>query len=321
VAVIQSLKQNEALRYDNNIIACKADATLAHEVVANGWEHKRIKIIDYQNEVLVIDRLWKIFANNGAQIIEDFPIITKNRNSHPINDPHTIVYAPENIFIEEGVSIKAAVINAEGGPVYIGKNANIQEGSMIQGPFGMHEGAILNMGAKIRPNTTIGPYSKVGGEVNNAVIIGYSNKGHEGFLGNSVLGEWCNLGADTNSSNLKNNYSSVELWSYAEKDYVSTGLQFCGLIMGDHSKCAINTMFNTGTVVGVAANIFGAGFPPKFIPSFVWDPIVQKAEYRINKVLEVAEKAMQRRDQDLSDVDKSILEKVFEITEEYRNIK
>ncbi|MCR9081276.1 MAG: glucose-1-phosphate thymidylyltransferase, partial [Cyclobacteriaceae bacterium] len=227
-------------------------------------------------------------------------------------------YSPENIFIEEGAVIRASILNAEGGPIYIGKNTEIQEGSLIRGPFALCEGSTVNMGAKLRGDTTIGPHSKVGGEVSNSVIFGYSNKGHEGFLGNSVIGEWCNLGADTNTSNLKNNYAPVKLWDYIRGGFTNTGLQFCGLMMGDHSKCGINTMFNTGTVVGVGANIFGDGFPRNFIPSFAWGGAAGFSTFQFPKFLQTAQAVMQRRKVELGEKDQEMLQKVFDFSKNYR---
>ena len=255
----------------------------------------------YPHQVTIIERPWHIFKQNGAQIKADMDLVCTDRESMPFSDPFTRVYAPENVFIEEGAQIKAAIINAEAGPVYIGKDARIHEGAIITGPFALCEGAHVNPGAKMRGDTTIGPYSKVGGEVSNSVVFGYSNKGHDGFMGNSVLGTWCNLGADTNTSNLKNNYSDVRVWSYAEQAMVDTEEQFCGLIMGDHSKCGINTMFNTGTVVGVSANVFGAGFPPKHIPSFGWGGAGGFETYALDKALDTARRVMDRRHVDLDE--------------------
>lgn len=270
--------------------------------------------IQYSEDVTVIDKTWKIFVENSKQIKSDFKMITEGRKSAEIQDKHTIVYGHENLFIEEGVNIKAAIINAENGPVYLGKNSIIQEGALIRGPFALCEGAHLNMGAKMRGDVTVGPFSKVGGEVSTSVIFGYSNKAHDGFLGCSVLGEWCNLGADTNTSNLKNNYDSVKLWNHIEHSFENTGLQFCGLMMGDHSKCGINTMFNTGTVVDVSANIFGEGFPRNYIPSFAWGGGNGFVTYKVDKALETALKAMERRNVKLDDIEKAILLKVYEMT-------
>ena len=255
-----------------------------------------------------------IFGNNGAEIALDFAAIIKYKKSQPILDPHTIVYNPENVFIEEGADLKACVLNAEKGFIYIGKNAQVQEMSVIQGNFALCEGAVVNMGSKMKGDTTIGPYCKVGGEISNSVIWGHSNKGHEGFLGNSVVGQWCNLGADTNTSNLKNNYSTVKIWNYEQKTYIDTNKTFCGLTMGDHSKAGINTMFNTGTVVGVSANVFGGGFPSKFVPSFAWSEGTNFVTFDFQKALDVAQKVMQRRNIQLSEAEKNILEHIFSIT-------
>ena len=262
--------------------------------------------------ITIIDRVWKIFSENASQLKADFSLITAGRTSAPINDKHTITYAPENIFLEEGVNIKAAVLNAEDGPIYLGKNSVVQEGALIKGSFALCEGSHVNMGAKIRGDSTIGPYSKVGGEISNSVIFGYSNKGHDGFMGNSVIGEWCNIGADTNTSNLKNNYENVKLWSYVKNGFEDTGLQFCGLIMGDHSKCGINTMFNTGTVIGVSANIFGDGFPRNFIPSFAWGGASGFTTYQLKKAFDTTEKVMARRKKEFNEVEQNILRNVFE---------
>lgn len=217
----------------------------------------------------------------------------------------------ENIFLEEGAIVEYAVLNATAGPIYIGKESEIMEGSLIRGSLALCEGAKLNMGAKIYSGTTIGPYCKVGGEVNNSILMGYSNKGHDGFLGNSVLGEWCNLGADTNNSNLKNNYSEIHLWNYESNNFINTGLQFCGLMMGDFSKSAINTQFNTGTVVGVSANVFTADFPPKFIPSFSWGGGKNSVIFDLEKVYEAADRMMQRRKKELTNAEKNILSYLF----------
>lgn len=268
----------------------------------------------YREEVLVIDKTWKIFKENGAELRKDFVLITTGRKSHGINDKHTVVYNESNIFVEEGVSIRAAIINAENGPVYLGKNSIVQEGAVIRGAFAMGEGAHLNMGAKMRGDVSIGPYSKVGGEVSTSVLFGFSNKAHDGFLGCSVLGEWCNLGADTNTSNLKNNYEPVKLWNHVSQEFENTGLQFCGLMMGDHSKCGINTMFNTGTVVDVCSNIFGEGFPRNYVPSFAWGGAAGFTTYRPDKAFETATRAMERRNVTFDQVEKEILVNIFHLT-------
>ncbi len=306
---IQSLQVGDSLMHDAMLLAARS-GTLDFK--------SNHKTIQYKESFTLIDQPWKIFQFNAAEIKRDFKLITQGRKSAGIQDKHTIVYGAENIFVEEGADIKAAVLNAESGPIYIGKNAVIQEGSLIKGSFALCEGATVNMGAKMRGDSTIGPHCKVGGEISNSVLFGFSNKGHDGFLGNSVLGEWCNLGADTNTSNLKNNYDQVKLWSYAKRGFVNTGQQFCGLMMGDHSKCGINTMFNTGTVVGVSANIFGDGYPRNFIPSFSWGGAAGFIPYQLNKVFETAERVMSRRHIPLTIIDKDILKHIFDSTEELK---
>ena len=316
---IQDLGEGESLVKDKVLIAFRSTkedviAFEASQAVPEG------KIIQFEGAFFtIIDQVWKIFGQNGAELKADFELITRNRKSAVIKDPHTRTYKEEQIFIEEGAILRAAVLNAEDGPIYIGKNTHIQEGALIRGPFAICEGSTISQGAKIRRETTVGPFCKVGGEVSNSVIQGYSNKGHEGFLGNSVLGEWCNIGADSNNSNLKNNYADVKLWNYKKGGFVNTGLQFCGLIMGDHSKCGINTMFNTGTVVGVSANIFGTGFPRQFIPSFSWGGgSAGLSTYKLDKVFETAEKVMERRHVTFDDTEKAILQHIFDVTAQYR---
>lgn len=275
--------------------------------------------VEYQEEFTVIDRTWKIFSQNGKQMRIDFDLITKGRRSAEIKDKHTIIYGEQNFFAEEGVTIHAAIINAENGPVYLGKNSIVQEGAIIRGAFALCEGGHVNMGGKMRGDTTVGPFSKVGGEVSTSVIFGYSNKAHDGFLGCSVLGEWCNLGADTNTSNLKNNYEPVKLWNHVQGEFESTGLQFCGLMMGDHSKCGINTMFNTGTVVDVSSNVFGEGFPRNYIPSFAWGGSSGFTTYRFDKAMETASRAMGRRNVVMDETEINILKHVYELTSSTRN--
>ncbi|MCC9137274.1 GlmU family protein [Pontibacter silvestris] len=316
VETIKSLKMGEALYHQGILIAINSDNLQPHDMeeLVSYSTSKRHEC----DTCTIVKEMWEIFQFNGQQIRNDFKILTAGRQSQPLNDRFTAVYGEENIFIEEGAIIRAAVLNAEDGPIYIGKDTQVLEGALIKGPFALCEGSFVNMGGKMRGDTTIGPFSKVGGEVSNSVIFGYSNKGHEGFLGNSVLGEWCNLGADTNTSNLKNNYAQVKMWSHAQKNFRNTGLQFCGLIMGDHSKCSINTMFNTGTVVGVSANIFGAGFPSNFVPSFSWGGASGLETYQFQKACEVAAKVLERRDLKLDDIEKAVLREVFKETQQYR---
>lgn len=275
------------------------------------------EVVKFEEELFQIGHTWDIFSKNGEAIERDFELLTKDRKSQPI-DPSNFVKNPEAIFIEVGASVENCSLNASTGPIYIGENSVVMEGSLIRGPFSLGENAVVKLGAKIYGPTTIGPNCKAGGEINNSVLFENSNKGHEGFLGNSVLGEWCNIGADTNTSNLKNNYAEVRLWNYNTENFARTGLQFCGLMMGDHSKCAINTMFNTGTVIGVSANIFGSGFPRNFIPSFSWGGSAGTSTYKLEKVFETTGLVMQRRGMKLSDLDKEILENIFELTTKYR---
>lgn len=308
---IKQLRHNQAIIKDDDIIAFFSKEGETYE------DFTDFERIEFTSEVTTIKHTWDIFSKNGEAIKADFELITKNRASQPL--PATVqTIDTSQIFIEKGAKINFAILNASSGPIYIGKDAEVMEGSIVRGPFALCEGATLKLGAKIYGPTTVGPYSKVGGEVNNSVIFGYSNKGHDGFLGNSVLGEWCNLGADTNTSNLKNNYAEVRLWDYDSERFTKTGLQFCGLMMGDHSKCSINTMFNTGTVVGVSANIFGSGFPRNFVPSFTWGGSQGMVTYKTNKAFEVAEKVMVRRKEVFTENDKAILEKVFELSSKFR---
>ncbi len=270
--------------------------------------------IEYEGECYSISHLWDIFSLNDRAINEDFKTLTEGRQSAEISSSNHIINK-EQIFIEQGAIVECSVLNASAGPIYIGKDAEVMEFAAIRGPFALCENSSLKIGAKIYGATTIGPHCKVGGEVNNSVFFGFSNKAHDGFLGNSVIAEWCNLGADTNNSNLKNTYEVVKLWSYPERKFVSTGLQFCGLIMADHSKCSINTMFNTGTVVGVNANIFGTGFPRNFVPSFAWGATTVTSKFQFDKAIEIAKSVLQRRGVILSDIDIEILHSVYQMSE------
>ena len=275
------------------------------------------EIIEYEGDCITIKNTWDIFSKNNLAIQEDFNYLTEDRKSQPI--PKSVnVIAPENVFIEEGAKLEFVTLNASTGPIYIGKDTEIMEGSMIRGPFALCDNASVKMGSKVYGATTVGPYSKIGGEVKNTVIFAHSNKGHEGYLGDSVIGEWCNMGADTNNSNLKNNYEEVKLWSYETDGFAKTGLQFCGLMMGDHSKCGINTMFNTGTVVGVSANIFGTGFPRNFIPSFSWGGASGFTTYVTKKAFETARLVMSRREIEFDEQEAAILEHVFEESKKWR---
>ena len=307
---IKNLKENQAIFDGDTMVAF-------YSLEDQEIDFNTFKTVKLKGTLLKVETTWDIFSKNGEAIEADFKLLTANRISAPIPE-QTVAFNSEAIFIEDGAELPLCVLNATNGPIYIGKNTEIMEGSMVRGPFALCEGSTLKMGTKIYGPTTVGPYSKVGGEVNNSVFFGYSNKGHDGFLGNSVIGEWCNLGADTNNSNLKNNYAEVRLWSYETENFAKTGLQFCGLMMGDHSKCGINTMFNTGTVVGVSANIFGSGFPRNFIPSFSWGGANGFSTYRTTKAFEVAVEVMKRRDFEFSTQESAILEHVFEASSAYR---
>lgn len=267
--------------------------------------------ISYTKELVEIKYLWDLFQQNGKVLTMDFELMSKGKVSESISLSNTILGDVNQVFIEKGARIEASILNTTNGPIYIGKNAEVMEGSLIRGPFALGEEAGVKMGAKIYGPTTIGPHCKVGGEVSNVIFQAYSNKGHDGFLGNSVIGEWCNLGADTNSSNLKNNYSKIKAYSYETGEYVSTGLQFMGLVMGDHSKSGINSMFNTATVVGFSSNIYGADFPEKFIPSFSWGSAAGFERFDLTKAIEAAKAMMSRRNIDFTAGDRHIFEYLF----------
>ncbi|WP_298503146.1 GlmU family protein [uncultured Maribacter sp.] len=311
VLLIEDLKENEAIFYGEEVVAFFT--TDSQEKV----DLSSYKPIDFQGELLRIENTWDIFSKNEAAIIADFKFLTEGRKSQPISKTNNLICS-ENIFLEEGAQVEYSILNATDGPIYIGKDAQIWEGSLVRGPLALCNNATVKLGAKIYGGTTVGPYSKVGGEVSNSVIFGYSSKGHDGFLGNSVLGEWCNLGADTNNSNLKNNYAKVKLWSYEQEKFQETGLQFCGLMMGDHSKTAINTMFNTGTVIGVNTNVYVPGFPRNFVPSFSWGGATGFTTYATKKAFEVAKVVMDRRSVEFNDVEADILTAVFELTKKWR---
>jgi UDP-N-acetylglucosamine diphosphorylase/glucosamine-1-phosphate N-acetyltransferase len=297
-AVILNLQENEILFNGEMWLAKRGDASIK---------------VQYKGEsALVLQERWDIFQLNGAAIEADFALLTAGRTSQELSETNVLIGPEENLFLEEGATVEGAIINVKSGPVYIAKDAEIMEGALVRGPLMLNEGSALKMGAKVYGPTTLGPHCKVGGEVNNVVFQGFSNKGHDGFLGNSVIGEWCNLGADSNSSNLKNNYGMVSTYSYEEQEEVETNVQFMGLIMGDHSKCGINSMFNTATVVGVSCNVFGADFPDKFIPSFSWGGADGFVTFRVDKAIEYANNMMARRGKELNEAEVSILRHIYE---------
>ena len=301
---IKDLKLGEALVYENELLAAKIN-------MENFSLNQIEKMTDITEELVFFKRPTDLFSFNEKAINFDFELMTKGRKSQELSSTNGFLGNREDLFIEEGASIEFSTLNTKTGKIYIGKNAEVMEGCNLRGPIALCEESKFNLGAKIYGATTIGPHCKVGGEVNNIVIFGYSNKGHDGFLGNSVVGEWCNIGADTNSSNLKNNYAIVKLWNYRTKRFENSGLQFAGLIMGDHSKTAINTQLNTGTVVGVAANIFKSGFPPNLVESFSWGGMKSDEKFNLEKAYEVAELAMARRKVAFTEVDRNILKYIY----------
>lgn len=307
---IKALKNNQKLTQNNQLIAFRtSDKLNSKESITN----QKSEIQNLQSEIFCINFPYHIFSLNDYAIKEDFKLLTANRQSEKLSSSNTIVGDASLVFLEKGAKVECAMLNTTAGPIYIGSDAEIMEGCMIRGPLALGEHAILKMGTKIYGASTIGPECRAGGEVSNSVMFAYSNKGHDGFLGNSVIAEWCNLGADTNNSNLKNNYGMVDIYNYSVKNYINTGLQFCGLIMGDHSKAGINTMFNTGTVSGVNANIFGAGFPPKYIPSFSWGGFENSAVFKFEKAVALATEVMKRRKIIFDITEEEILKTVFEL--------
>ncbi|MHC5353004.1 GlmU family protein [Myroides sp. LJL115] len=305
---IKALQVNQAIVYNDDIIAFFTQDN-QEEVDFDSYQ-----IIPYYGALEKLENKWDIFQKNHLAIEQDFALLTEGEISEPISKTVNIIGPRENVFLEQGAIVECVTLNTTQGPIYIGRDAVIMEGSLIRGPFALCQRAQVKMGAKIYGATTIGPESRVGGEVSNSVIFGYSNKGHDGFLGNAVLGEWCNIGADSNNSNLKNNYANVKVWNMAQQKYEDTKLQFCGLLMGDHSKCGINTMFNTGSVVGVSCSIYGGGFPKTFLNNFTWGGVDQEELYDFKKAVQTMKVVMQRRNVELTQLDIDILEYIYEQT-------
>lgn len=312
LAEILALKTGEVLFRGDAIIAMRLEAVELDKLDEEKVDE--VNMVESKCEMLKIHHTWDIFSLNGKAIEDDFELLTRGRQSAPLSTTNQVL--GDRIFVEEGAKVEFCILNSSTGPIYIGRDAEIMEGSMIRGPFSLGNHSVVKMGAKIYGPTTIGPYCKVGGEINNSVFFGFSNKAHDGFMGNSVIGEWCNIGADTNTSNLKNTYDNIKLWNYADQTFVETGLQFCGLIMGDHSKCGINTMFNTGTVVGVNANIYGAGYQRNFIPSFSWGGPTGMKLYHIDQAVSVAKKVYQRRGIEFNQLEEEILRGLFNLSKE-----
>lgn len=315
VKKIKRLNENESLVDGDVVIAQHINTEHLETTVEQ--DNEKINPIKLRDKYIKINFAWDIFFKNGHAIEDDFPLATRGKSSQRPNSTNTVI-GRRKLFIDKTAKVNGAVLNTSTGPIFIGKDAEVMEGAVIRGPFALCEGGVVKMGAKIYGPTTVGPHSKVGGELNNVVIQGYSNKAHDGFIGNSVIGEWCNLGADTNSSNLRNTYDEVKVWNYPAQAFIPSGLQFCGLIMGDHSKCAINTMFNTGTVVGVNANVFGAGFQRNFIASFSWGGTGGFSHYDIDKALDVARLVYERRNIELTQEDEAILRHIHKLTKTNR---
>lgn len=310
VSRINHLPPGEALRTHETLLAARTTAVVGaiNDLLTEQME----KATEISDEIpILIQNPWDLFTGNDKSIAFDFNLLTKGRKSHPISKTNTVI-GPHPVFLEKGVKMECAILNTFNGPVYLAENSEVMEGTVIRGPFALGEGSVVKMLAKIYGPVTTGPYCKIGGEINNSVFLGYSNKAHDGFLGQAVIGEWCNLGADTNNSNLKNTYETVKMWSYTQQRFVKTGLRFCGLIMGDHSKCGINTMFNTGTVVGVNCNVFGAGYQRNLIPSFSWGgghhPF---SHFNLEKSFIVADTVFKRRNLLFSETDKSIMNAIY----------
>lgn len=314
VKQIKLLKSGQKLvNSDGFLIALKSD-----KLTWNKIKNFTSEEVLYDTSFDFLKNTFDIFKKNASQIKLDFEVLTRDKTSQKLSETN-IKIGNNPIFIEPGAVVEAVTFNTDDGPVYIGKNVKILEGSLIRGPFAALENSVVKMGAKIYGGTTLGPSTKAGGEIKDTVFFGYTNKGHDGYLGDSVIAEWCNLGADTNNSNLKNNYSNVKLWHYPSQDFIDTELQFCGLIMGDHSKSGIATMFNTGTVVGVSSNVFGGDYQPKFFPSFKWGG-QSYTDYLFDKVLEVADAVMKRRHKSFDEIEQNLFEAVYKLVKQKENL-
>ena len=310
VSAVMDLGPGQVLVHEGRSLAFGVDGNTGPSNADWNTPPTYMKQVAFTGEVIRFERPWHLFQHCGRAVLHDFNLLTEGRRSGQLSALNTVIGDPNLVFLEEGASVEASILNTKAGPIYIGKHAEVMEGCMIRGPVVLGDHAQIKMGAKIYGPCAFGPECRIGGEVNNSVFQGYGNKGHDGFLGNSVIGEWCNLGADTNNSNLKNTYGSVSVFSYAEQRQVDTGLTFCGLFMGDHSKSGINTMFNTGTVVGVCANVFGAGFPPKHVPDFAWGAD-ESVVHDIERALSTAQRVMGRRNIPMTELDASILRHLF----------
>lgn len=315
---LDTLEPGEVLMADTRagqrvLVGFKGGANRLDEVI-----HSMPAGIVYEEKVDAINYVYDIFLLNGRQIEADFDVLTAGREGQSIPRSNTVIGDPDRIYIESGAIVEGVVLNASHGPIYVGRHVEIMEGSCLRGPIALGEHSTVNMGTRIYPGTSLGPWCKVGGELNNVVIFGFTNKAHDGFLGNAVIGEWCNLGAGCVASNLKNDYTEIKLWNYPSHRFLRTGLQFCGLIMADHSKAGINTMFNTATVVGVGVNIHGSGFPRNFIASFSEGGPSGFTDLPMEKFFDIAKRMMARRGRSLSETDNRIFHAIRELAENYK---
>ena len=319
IRLIRQMEFNEAYLKGEELIVAKLDREQLEKLI-HDEDIDQLHVYDIEDTpFLKIDHPWDIFMHNAAALEEDFQLLTQGRDSQPLSESNRIIGDPARIFLEEGAKVEGVSLNTLDGPIYVGKNAEIMEGSLIRGGLALGESAQVKMGTRLYGSNSFGPWSRIGGEVVNSVVQGYSNKAHDGFLGHSVIGEWCNIGADTNTSNLKNTYEEVRIWNYPTGQFLPTGVQFCGVIMADHVKVGINSMLNTGTVIGVGANIFGAGFPRAFVPSFAWGGAAGFTTFQLDKAFETAEAMMQRRGKEFDISERLILLRAFEDTSKYRN--
>ncbi|HLF64783.1 MAG TPA: GlmU family protein [Saprospiraceae bacterium] len=317
VKLIGELKANEALTAEGDLVAANIPGSEFDAIIDGTFANEIAGYKLTETPVSQIRRSWDLLRLCKDELLRDFELITKNRSSQTL-DVTNVMIGDGDLFMEEGASVYGSMFNTHAGPIYIGKGATIMEGCFIRGPVAIREGAVLKMGTKLYGPVVIGPYAKVGGEINHSIVMAYSNKSHDGYLGNSVIGEWCNLGAGTNVSNLKNNYSEVRMWNYVQQRFEHTGQQFLGIVMGDHTKCGISTMFNTGTVIGVSANIYGAGYPRNFIPSFSWGGAAGWQTFQLDKALALATTVMDRRGMTFTAADRDILTYVFNLAAPYR---
>lgn len=304
---------------DNEKLVC-GDMTVAFRGTCAQWLNRdTATVVNMETGALdVINHIYDMFLRNGDWIKNDFARLTAGRKSEGRLISCNIIGDENLLFLEEGAEAVGATFNTTDGPIWIGREAHVMEGACLRGPIAIGDHSSVNMGTKIYPATTLGPWCKVGGELNNVIIQGYTNKAHDGFLGNAVIGKWCNLGAGCTASNLKNDYSPVKVWNYSSRRFEKTGLQFCGLIMGDHTKAGINTMFNTGTVVGVGCNIHGSGFPRNFIPSFSDGGASGFADVSLPKFFETAGRVMARRGQTLTEVDEKLFHHIFDFANSFK---